>query len=681
MPTPHQPRQREIRVFISSTRGPGTCGAFTRARVPMEAKWRSLILLLVCFCTVLPISCGKRISDSAHGFEVHSTAARPTATDVVICVDNSGSISPTEQALIRETTMLLADLADVGDHVSLVPFGVGAHLSVSVLIRTDADRILFRDRAKASLSFKENYSDIRAGLRTIAANRDSLIRPPSHANGAVVLLTDGKLETADRRTAAAFDDMLADIRGPLAGVDLYAIALGDTASRDKILDRNGEAINGQTLLRDYVAGSPDHYFHAVSLNQVLDAAVQVVNQLKGVNSLGEQGTNRFRIDDTVESMSLVVRKRSSDGKLICRSSEIQLVRPGGEPVTAQAAARLLGDSIYWNQDYQFFDLIMVKKPEPGIWEVRLSNGGKPDVLSKVVTPIELRLDKRDGYYMNESARLAAWLFDMRSGAPSQSPYRLQAHLALDGDLRASNVFIPLKSAASGGQFFLQVPADLTGAMGGNSKTRFRIEIIAEKRKSEKSEELDPWFIRRSAAFTIDLLQPFANWTVQKPSLTRIPAFGRLISYPNPFGGALIPFGAVVDPKAPRYPDFLSPPQVALQLRRAGASAVPKESHGVEEAAEAEFTDGKLMYSLPRSLNDTGIYEYSYRLAGNTSRGAFSINSPTFTVYIRFGFEFAVLFGLFLLGSLPAPPRPRRSALRAGFRRRRTIHRAAIAQEG
>ena len=302
--------------------------------------------------------------------------------------------------------------------------------------------------------------------------------------------------------------MLADIRGPLAGVDLYAIALGDTTSRHKLMDRNGEAINGQTLLRNYVAGSPDHYFHAISLNQVLDAAVQIVNRAKGASSLGEQGTNRFRIDDTVESLSLVVRKRSSDGQLICRSGEIQIGWPGGEPVTTQTAARLLGGSIYWNQDYQFFDLITLKNPKPGIWEVRLTNGGKPDVLSKVVTPIELRLEKRDSYYLNESASIAAWLFDKRRAAPSQLSYRLQAHMALDGNLKGSNVFIPLKAAVAGGQFLLQVPADLASALAGNIRaTRFTVEIIAEKRKSSNTEELirgsfdgrlrspSPWFSR------------------------------------------------------------------------------------------------------------------------------------------------------------------------------------------
>jgi hypothetical protein len=599
---------------------------------------------------VLLVSCGKRTSSSAQDSGQHSAVARPTATDVVICVDNSGSISPAEQALVRETTMLLADLADVGDRISLVSFGRGAHVDVSVLITTDADRISFRDRAKASLGFKENYSDIRAGLRTIAANRDSLIRPTGQANGTVVLLTDGKLETADGKTPAAFDEMLADIRGPLAGVDLYAVALGDTSSRDEILDRNGEAINGQTLLSEYVAGSPDHYFHAISLNQVLDATVQIVNRAKGVNSLGEQGANRFRIDDTVESLSLVVRKKSSDGQLICRSGEIQVDWPGGEPVTAQTAARLLGGSIYWNQGYEFFDLIAFKKPKPGIWAVRLPNGNKPDVLSTVVTPIELRLDKRDSYFLNESASLGAWLFDKRSAALSKVPYRLQAHMAIDGNLRNSNVFVPLAAAVTDGQFLLPVPAALVGAAGGNTATRrFTVEVIAERRKSANSDELDPWFIRRSAPFTIDLVQPFAHWVVQRQNLTRVPVFGWLISYPNPFRGALVPFGAVADPKAPQYPDFLSPPRLSMQLRRSGLPADPAVTQGAGGAADAVFTAGKLVYSLSPALRGTGTYEYVYRLAGNTSRGAFGINSPTFAVSIRYGLEFAAFLGLLLLG--------------------------------
>ena len=55
--------------------------------------------------------------------------------------------------LIRETTMLLADLADIGDRISVITFGEGARMAASSLIQSDRDRVEFkaqvRDRVPA----------------------------------------------------------------------------------------------------------------------------------------------------------------------------------------------------------------------------------------------------------------------------------------------------------------------------------------------------------------------------------------------------------------------------------------------------------------------------------------------------------------------------------------------------
>jgi Mg-chelatase subunit ChlD len=56
-------------------------------------------------------------------------------TDFVLCIDNSGSISAHQQDFVREVTMLLADLADVGDRISVITFGNAALVSASVIIQ------------------------------------------------------------------------------------------------------------------------------------------------------------------------------------------------------------------------------------------------------------------------------------------------------------------------------------------------------------------------------------------------------------------------------------------------------------------------------------------------------------------------------------------------------------------
>ena len=148
--------------------------------------------------------------------------------------------------------------------------------------------------------------------------------------------------------------------------------------------------------------------------------------------------------------------------------------------------------------------------------------------------------------------------------------------------------------------------------------------------------------------------------VQRQSLTRVPAFGWLISYPNPFRRALIPFGAVVDPKAPQYPEFLSPPRLALQMRHPGAPAGPEGSRSAEEAADAVFRTANWCTACRDLSAGTGTYEYTYRLAGNTGRGAFGINSPAFTV--TFGTDSSSsCFSGCLCSVHTASLRPRRAA--------------------
>ncbi|MEZ4602523.1 MAG: hypothetical protein R2861_03680 [Desulfobacterales bacterium] len=63
--------------------------------------------------------------------------------------------------------MLLADLAEQSDRISVITFGKKARLAATVLIIADKDRIEFKQQLK-ELNFSENYSDIRAGIRLLA---------------------------------------------------------------------------------------------------------------------------------------------------------------------------------------------------------------------------------------------------------------------------------------------------------------------------------------------------------------------------------------------------------------------------------------------------------------------------------------------------------------------------------
>jgi hypothetical protein len=603
-------------------------------------KWLLGLTAVEIFAVILQSGCGGKPRAPLEAAAPSPATVR--ATDFVLCIDNSKSITPPQQILIREIAMLLADLAEPGDRVSLITFGRDARLAASVTISGAQAKMAFKGAVQKEIKFSENYSDIRAGLRVMAEEAPKLFRP-SGAVRAPILLTDGKLEPADHNPAGAFAEMQEFLHGPLAQTSIYAVVLGDTTSHDPILPN----LNGLALMQQYVASGPEYFYHARSLDQLLDVTVSILSKAKGISSLGEQGKTRFKIDRTVESMTLIVRKKSSEGKVYCTSSDIRLKRVQPEPAvilssTSQPQGGPLG-ALYWSSDYQYFDLITVNKPQEGIWEVALADGKSVDVLSKVVTTIDLQYAARNFYYQNERAAISAWLFDNKKGVVSKGPYRVQAHLADGDNLADSPVYVGLHPDAEGQHFLLEAPLELDKALGRQGKPgRVSMEIVADQPDG------DPWFVRTSAPVSIVVVPPFIEWLVASRSYTKIPFWRRSID----LGAAFVP----ASKHSAYLPDFESPPQLRLEWERfeEGKGTYQK---GAEEILQRSLQDGWLRYVWKAALPAAGIYRYSYQLTGSTrSGGPFAIASPWYEMRVRFPWPelaMAALLVLMVLSSATA----------------------------
>jgi hypothetical protein len=561
----------------------------------------------------------------------------PLASDFVVCIDNSRSIRGAEQTLIRETTMLLADLADPGDRVSVITFGKEARLAASALIRTDEDRRAFKDQVRQKVDFGENFSDIRLGIRLLAERKAELLRPTGSIP-AVILLTDGKLEPADRNTKAAFEQLQKDLSGPLAQIAVYAVVLGDTTSNDTILP----GINGKLLMEKHVARSPKRYFHARVLDQLLEIAILILNRTKGITSFGEKDRTEFKSDKYVDAMTLIVRKKSVDGKSLLESSDIRLEYPGAtEPATVQNAVELFrgsDTSVYWSNDYQHFDLIVVKKPKPGPWRIRSAEGGVPETLSKIATSLELRSSARGHYFLNESSPLEAWLYDKKSLEESKQPFQIQARLAKDGELEQSQVYVNLRPAAGTGRYFLEVPAELDKALElGGAPATVAVQLVAQERAGPDSTELDPWFIRRSELISVQLVEPFVEWDLQKPRIPLMPARSPPMS-----------FGATLDTAHAFYPDYEVHPRLTVSIERFDEESKAYQPY-VKNALEGKADGTKLAYRFELPSPGRGAYRYRYRLDGVTrTAGSFAIESPWYSFRLQYGW-LALAAGLALLG--------------------------------
>ena len=532
----------------------------------------------------------------------------------VVCIDNSKSIKGQEQVLIREATMLLADLAEENDRISVITFGKKAHLIASTHIRSDQDRIKFKNQVRQGVDFSENYSDIRAAIKFLSEDPNSPLKQ-SGADTHVIILSDGKLEPADKNTRRAFREMKEILGGALEKINIHAVVLGNTYCNDVILPPN---LTGLILMRDLIAKSPDRFFHAERLDQLLKIAVSILSSAKGITSLGEkESSNQFKVDNSVETMTLIVRKRSTDGSVLCRSSDIIMNKPKTEAVDH-------AESIYRSSDYRYFDLIVVRNPREGMWSVELANGNKPEVLSKIVTPLELRFSFRHKYYLNESATMSAWIFDKRtSQVVSEQPFTIKAHLAKGGNLENSHVYADFHTDPNSGQYYLEVPEEMLKLFESEGQpATLTMELIAQRFKSS-SEEIDPWFVRRSPPVTIEFVEPFVKWDMVATE-----------KYKIPFLDIPLNFGATLNTGKSNCPGFEALPIITHQLQRYDHESNSFQSV-TEKVLEGTGETGKVLYQTGNNIVESGTYHYRYTLAGTQKLGGlFSIKSPWYKFTIK-----------------------------------------------
>ncbi len=592
-------------------------------------RWHAAftVLPLIAFLALLLAACSEPVPVEDNQVELAEPKnIEKSSTEFVVCIDNSRSIKSAEQILIREATMLLADLADPGDRISVITFGESARVVVSTEIQSDKDRRVFKETVQSQVDFAENYSDIRAGLRLLAEQREQLF-PSSDAVHAAIVFSDGRLEAKDGNNQAAFQQIQHDLEEPLAGLEIYAVVLGESYSQRQI-DKLG--FNGHTLMQQHIARSANYFYHAKQLDQLFEVAVLILKKTKGISSLGEEDGDRFRIDGTVRSMTLIVRKRVAEKDEVSElpvAEEIQLVPPQ-ENVSAGADRN--PESIYRNSSYQHFDLFVVRNPRPGIWRVELDNGKQPVLLSKIDSPINIIVDAKDGYYRNEAGSMQTWLMNRLSGSVERGDYQLRARVAAPGELVSSETYVRLEYDEATGQFFLAMPGGLQTAFseGGLPET-VAIEVVAQS-------DTDPWFLRRSAPFEVTFRSPLIHWIQPGPVDLRLP----LLANPLVFGGNF-------DEVLYREAGFELPPKLTLTVEsydeETGQFGLYHKS-----TQEVALLDNKHRFQMLLEFNENGHYRYGYELSGNSMAGLVRIRSPWTTLSVKPNWILLATFGLVLL---------------------------------
>ncbi len=331
----------------------------------------------------------------------------------VILFDNSGSMRKNDpERLSRTAAQLFLDLAQSHDQVALVAFS-DTGVSLLPLTRIDSPQVLrpFREHLHA-LRFNGRTTDLgaalEAGLQSLPERQDDSSRD------VVLLLTDGKLDLGKHRRAAEplaleyiRETLLPQYRA--RGVTLYTIAFTEAADR-VLLQEMAQQTAGE--FRFIPNGKVLH----TAFSELFIAATQAESI--------PMKDGAVQMDASINEASLVLSKRQAQEPL-------GLVTPQQQRLTAGHTA----PGVQWRAT-PAYDMIHLKKPEPGTWQVDRPLGPGEDLAIIADSTLRLEVELDPGFLeIGEAFTLRARLLE--NDQPLRDAQRLHG-LAVTAVLTASD---------------------------------------------------------------------------------------------------------------------------------------------------------------------------------------------------------------------------------------------------
>jgi Mg-chelatase subunit ChlD len=320
------------------------------------------------------------------------------SVQAVVVFDVSGSMRQSDpQRLSVAAAQLFANLSKAGDVVGLATFSDRATTLIPIGAGENSGAREALQRNLTTLRFNGQTTDLAAALEAgLSAFPD---REDSSHRRLVLLLTDGAMDLgkdAGEREAAA----LARIREALIpeyhrrGILLYTIAFTSAADRG-FLKEVAEAGAGES---HFIADAP-------ALHQAFSQIFVGAHDAQTF-PIGQEGV---RIDDSIQELSLVFAK--SDPR-----ERITLLTPGQRTVQASETAA----GMTW-QSTDAYDLVHMKQPEAGVWQVDRSDKTQSGVAIIAESTLDLQVELGASFLeVGAPLSLRAFLEDS-----SQEPARMR----------------------------------------------------------------------------------------------------------------------------------------------------------------------------------------------------------------------------------------------------------------
>ncbi len=289
-------------------------------------------------------------------------AAATSEPELHVLIDVSGSMKKTDPENLRAPALrLLSDLLPEQSHVRVDLFG---NRITPVLPASRATPETKADMRKAAGKIRSNepFTDIPAALEAV----DESWSENTQRN--IILLSDGKVDISphegfnERATSRLQEEVIPALAAD--NIQVHTVALSDDADQEmlaQIADRTGGLALSARSNAD--------------LQRVFLSLFEATAPRTGVPLV----ENRFRVDDSISELTLVVFRDEND-----EPTRIRL--PGGSEIDARQAA-ILKD---WRwDDSAGRDLITISNPPAGSWRILAAED--PDNRALVITDLNLAM--------------------------------------------------------------------------------------------------------------------------------------------------------------------------------------------------------------------------------------------------------------------------------------------------
>lgn len=302
----------------------------------------------------------------------------PSSFDIVLLMDSSGSMKRTDPMNYRKpAAQLFSSLIDAKDRLAVVSFGDKSTILLPFTVNSQESRAKI-NAAINKVSSKEFSTNITDAVKTAY----EMLQSSASKNKTIIMMSDGKLALGDEKKDEAAHAELEKLLPELAknGIKLYSIAFTEE-SDIKLLEHMAKTAGGF-----FRYAKADKDIHVIFTS--------IFEKIKAPNTIPLEG-DAFNIDSDIKEAILVISKK--------QGTRITLSDPSrGKHITSRH-----GKNISWYET-AVFDMITIKEPAVGKWQVSLS--AKEGNRVFVLTNLNLRTSANKSFYKKgENLVIEAWL--------------------------------------------------------------------------------------------------------------------------------------------------------------------------------------------------------------------------------------------------------------------------------